>query len=121
MLWNEDSSQNCAETIEQLATEDALSTEVDDDEEEGETTLYFDAEEGTFRTESGAQVEFTMTSESSQPSEEPESGENAEEDRSPTPQPAARPTVHHSMYHPSKPGLCIINMPHTRSRVTPAS
>lgn len=60
----------------------------DMEEEAGETTLYYDAEEGTLRDEDGDEVTFDMGTESSiDASEAQEEGE--EEEGSRTPQPAA--------------------------------
>ena len=57
-----------------------------DEDGEGETTLYFDAEDGTLRAEDGAEITFEMTDESSaNASEEPESQQEGDEDGSRTP------------------------------------
>jgi WD repeat-containing protein 23 len=70
-----------------------MSPSVDDDDGEGEeTTLYFDAEEGTLRTADGEEVSFGMSEDSTADDEEQEE-EN--EDGNRTPQPAEgsqRPT-----------------------------
>ena len=64
-----------------------MSPSVEDNDGEGETTLYFDAEEGLLRTESGTEVTFDMSEDSTtNASEEPESQQDGEDDGSRTPQ-----------------------------------
>lgn len=72
------------------------SVEDDNEEAEGEeTTLYFDAEEGTFRTESGHEITFDVDEEGEEEEEDEEAEEEEDGEGSRTPQPAAssmRPT-----------------------------
>ncbi|KAK3695914.1 hypothetical protein LTR37_018269 [Vermiconidia calcicola] len=63
----------------ELATEESNA-----EGEEEETTLYFDAEEGTLRTESGAEISFDMSEDSTA-----DASEDQQEEGSQTPQAAA--------------------------------
>ncbi|KAK5164350.1 uncharacterized protein LTR77_010046 [Saxophila tyrrhenica] len=89
----------------ELASEESTPFRQDDDEDEdgesGETTVYFDAEEGTFRTSDGQEVEWDMTADTDETGEEEEDespqeeGNEEEAEGSQTPQATAstaRPT-----------------------------
>ena len=62
-----------------------MSPGAEDEEVEEETTLYFDAEEGTFRGEDGSEIVFA-DDDATETSEEQSSQANAEEDGNRTPQ-----------------------------------
>jgi len=70
----------------QLAESTPSGMSEDIDEEAGETTLYFDAEDGTLRDEDGDEVTLEMGTESSA---EPESQEDEEEGEEGTQTPQA--------------------------------
>ena len=74
--------------VHQLASESTFSPSEEDDEVE-ETTLYFDAEEGTLRAENGAEVVLDMTDDSSARASEEPASQQEEEEGTRTPQAAA--------------------------------
>lgn len=78
-----------------MATESAESAfspsgETEEDEE-AETTLYFDAEEGTLRTEDGTAISLDIDEESTNDEDEDEEQEEGEENGTQTPQAAEQP------------------------------
>lgn len=70
----------------QLANESSLSPTADEDLD-GETTLYFDAEEGTIRTESGTEIAIDMDDENSTLESEDLEEEDEDETQTPTAEP----------------------------------
>lgn len=83
---------------------DEVTTSVEDEDEEGETTLYFDAEEGTFRDADGDEVTFEMgESEDAEGLEEDEEQGDEQEEGSQTPQATQRPQTITSTFTSSFP------------------